>query len=563
MAPTRHLLFWFFLWALVLMPVQAVAETTALLIGIDRYDHLPAAQQLAAPAHDVRRLRSSLVAAGVEAGHIQELTGRVPLQTLREALDQLAQQTRSGDAVLIYYSGHGGRRRGGAEADGLEEGLVASDGHLDAEGMSTSGLLADTELLAMVDHIRAKGGQVWLVVDACYAAGVVRGGDRRKGLAPAHVSVRQPLVRPSAAPSSSGRFTAFFAASPEAAALERPARDGVPAVSYFTEALARAIDGGRLGSYRDLAAGLMAQDGRLGLNAPRPEFYGDLDHPVLDLAPGRYRRFAVTSGSPARLAAGREEGLAANQAVLLEGADGSPLGAALVLNADLGLSWLDRVPTGAVAARLTARMHEADDSRASRLLSAVQALGGSWQSERLEVAGWVVTPEAGCSGFVDPSTVPEDARPVDLLTTQAFDDCDILILEARNKGTTALDINLLYAGADGTVVTPDLYPDDTPRTSPGATKRVALRLRADGLGGDRMVVIATPVRSRFALDLRYLAGTTQRGEADDLWFAQWLEGRRLRASGPMTPPATASVLAVPVTIRDCDRECKAGRDFLP
>ena len=546
-----------------MVPISAAAETRALLIGIDRYDRLPSSQQLEAPVNDVRRVRTALEAAGLKADYVQALTGRVPLEAMRGALDRLAVEATAKDAVLIYYSGHGGRRRGGVESDGLEEGLVASDARLDGDGLASSGFLADAELLVIVDRIRAAGADVWLVVDACHAAGVVRGGDRRKGLGS---SVRSASVRhgpPAAAGPVAGAFTAFFAASVDAAALERPARPGDPAASYFTLALARAIDSGRLVSYRDLAAGLMAQDGRLGVNAPRPEFFGDLDRPVLDLVPGPQRRFAVRAGTPARMSAGSEEGLARNDAVALEAADGTPLGSATVLRSDLGEAWLESAPAAAVAGRWTATAPTAGATRSSRLLSAVQALGGRWQPETVDIAAWRWRPEAGCDAFVDPEAVPPDAASIDLWAAQPFEDCDILIVEARNTGASAVDINLLYASGDGTVVTPSLYPEDSPRTSPGTVKRVALRLRADAAGGDRLVLIATPVRSRFALDLRYLAGATVRGGPDSAWFAHWLDGRFVRSETPAVPPPVASVLAAPIAIRVCDRECKAARASLP
>lgn len=549
---------------MTLLPIRAEAETRALLIGIDRYDGLAASQQLGAPANDVRRLQIALQGAGLPAASVRSLSGQVTLQQMRAALDQLATEVRAGDEVLIYYSGHGGRRQGGAEADGYEEGLVASDAVLDRNGDPVEGFLGDLELLAVIGRLRSAGADVWLVVDACHAAGVVRGQDRRKGLGAFRRSAsvsRRDLAGESA--TAAGDFTAFFAASAGAAALERPDRPGEPAASYFTRALARAIDAGRLVSYRDLAAGLMAQDGRLGADAPRPEFFGDLDRPILELTPGPQRRFAVRAGPPARIAAGAEEGLAPGDAVALESADGSPLGVGRVLRTDLGEAWLDRAPAEAVAGRWTIAPPLAGATRSSRLLTAVQALDAGWRSGTLAITAWRLRPPDGCEAFADPENLPSDATLVDLWAAETFEDCDILIVEARNLGRSSIDINLLYASGEGAVVTPALYPDDSPRTSPGEARRVALRLRADAFGGDRLVVIATPVRSRFPLDLRYLAGARVRGDSDAAWFARWLEGDTARSGASTTPPPAAAVLAAPIAIVSCDDKCKLDRASLP
>lgn len=559
MAPTRRsiaaatFVFW------VLVCGQAHAEVRALLIGVDRYDALPAAQQLKAPTHDVRRLRAALIRRGLDDDAITRLTGRVTRTQMDAVLDRAERDVATGDVLVLYYSGHGGRRSGGTEADGLEEGLVLSDARLDRTGAPTSGFLPDQAILARLDRLRRKGVQTWLIVDACHGAGLVRGRTIRKGLGPTRPASRNLSHSAGIAEG----FAGFFAAAPDAAALETPiSADGAPA-SDFTLALVRALDAGRTQSLRDLAAGVLAQDGRLGANAPRPEFVGQLDVAPPGLSAAGPRRFAVRASGQARLLAGSEEGVRPGDTVMLEAMDGAPLGVAQVTAVTVGEAQLDAAPTGAVAARIAPAPPHADVRPAARLLAAVQALGGGWQGEGLVLTAWRHRPPEGCAARIDPDQLPDGATGVDLMALPPFIDCDVLIVEARNNGVASIDVNLLYAAGAGQVVSPTLFPTDTPRVAPGEARRIALRLRKDAADGDRLVVVATPVRSRFPLDLRYLTGpSARRGETDDArWFAAWLKEGRLRAGSARTPEATAA-LAIPVSIRSCDGQCQESRAIL-
>jgi hypothetical protein len=78
----------------------------ALLIGIDTYPH---ARPLMGAVNDVEAMQRALIGdLGVPAANVQVLTNeRATRQAMLDALAGIARRTRPGDAVFIYYSGHG------------------------------------------------------------------------------------------------------------------------------------------------------------------------------------------------------------------------------------------------------------------------------------------------------------------------------------------------------------------------------------------------------------------------------------------------------------------------
>jgi hypothetical protein len=87
-------------------PADASGGKHALLIGIDTYPH---ARQLKGAVNDVEAMRRILTGdLGVPAANVQVLTNeQATRQAMLDALAGLQRRTRPGDAVLIYYSGHG------------------------------------------------------------------------------------------------------------------------------------------------------------------------------------------------------------------------------------------------------------------------------------------------------------------------------------------------------------------------------------------------------------------------------------------------------------------------
>src|SRR5690606_33763997 len=85
------------------------AETRVLLVGVGAYASLPSEYRLSVPAHDLARLSSSLIAAGVPAAAIAQVSdarsGEGNRLAILGAIEDLVARTGAGDRVLLYYSG--------------------------------------------------------------------------------------------------------------------------------------------------------------------------------------------------------------------------------------------------------------------------------------------------------------------------------------------------------------------------------------------------------------------------------------------------------------------------
>ena len=541
------------------------AETRVLLVGVGAYARLSPDYRLSAPVPDLARLSSSLTAAGVPASAIEQISdarsGQGGRLAILHAIEGLVARTGSGDRVLIYYSGHGGQRAAThpeREPDGLEEVWLAGDAEVAADGTPREGFISDHEIVQAVSRMLRKGADVWLVVDACYAEGVTRGptdavakGGRGGRLRSSDAGMIGPdLIAPGRP--GDGRFAAFYAAGAGSLAL------ATPTGSLFTMALARAMDSGRIASLRDLVAGALSLDARLGPDAPRPVFEGDLGQPVLDLVPGPVRRFALRrSGATVTLLAGREEGIEVGSRVRLESADGRDLDTVSVAHVGLGGSLLSNgAPAEAVAGRLLIG-DRTSNRRADRLLSAIETLGGSWAPNAITISARLERPDSGsCFEPVDPQAPGPTAAIFSLLDPPTLRDCDRLYLTLSNEGTETFDVSLLYLAADGGVVGPGLHPVDDVRLRPGERRDAAIRIVAEsGPVVERLAVLAMPAVSRFPLDLRYLATAQWRGGGLPIsdgvyadWWASRLEVEATRSGQVQTPPPGPLAIAFPLLV---------------
>lgn len=93
-------------------------------------------------------------------------------QNIRDAFQRLAPQIGPQDVFVFFYSGHGGRTRGGStdqrELDGMDEYLYVYDGQL-----------MDDEMGTLFDGVRARTSI--LALDACYAGGFAKDVITRPG----------------------------------------------------------------------------------------------------------------------------------------------------------------------------------------------------------------------------------------------------------------------------------------------------------------------------------------------------------------------------------------------
>src|SRR4051794_40113771 len=117
--------------------VAAGAAQRALLVGVSELVNQPQTLWLQAPRNDVTLMRDALLKQGFAATDIALLADGVSgaalpeAQAIHAALGRLLAQSKSGDFVLLYFSGHGTRWRDTTkryqEPDGLAENFLARD----------------------------------------------------------------------------------------------------------------------------------------------------------------------------------------------------------------------------------------------------------------------------------------------------------------------------------------------------------------------------------------------------------------------------------------------------
>lgn len=278
---------------LCLLAPAAQAARRALLVGVSELPNQPAALWLQAPRNDVQLMRDTLLGQGFGAADITVLADGVPgaalpeVAAIHEAIARLLAQSRSGDFVLLYFSGHGTRLRDAAkryqEPDGLAESFLARDvrGTVGGTGPLAGGV-RDVDVDGWIEAFLARNVFVWSVFDTCAAASMTRSARAATEVAegPPDDEVRWRGVRveqlavggappaavapaPLAAPPGGvprARHVAFFASeshqvTPELR-LPRGSRAGQPH-GLLTWAVAQSLARGPA-TWRDLFDGVLA-----------------------------------------------------------------------------------------------------------------------------------------------------------------------------------------------------------------------------------------------------------------------------------------------------------------
>jgi hypothetical protein len=348
----------------------AFATQRALLVGVSELVNQPQALWLQAPRNDVMLMRDALLKHGFGTTDITTLADGVPgaalpeAQAIHEALARLLAQSKSGDFVLLYFSGHGTRLRDAAkryqEPDGLSENFLARDvrGTLGADTV-LSGDLRDADFDAWIQAFLAKNVFVASVFDTCSANSMTRGsvdapataegpGDdevRWRGLRATQLAGGNAPARAMPAPMPvpvtseavpRARYVAFFASEshqitpelrlPRKARNAHDARDA-RAQGLLTWAVVEALSR-RPATWRDLFDGVLALYppviDELALRfptreLPSPVAEGNLDAPLFanSGAPASTRPVwrAQRSGDSLAVSAGLLDGLAQQQPV--------------------------------------------------------------------------------------------------------------------------------------------------------------------------------------------------------------------------------------------------------
>ncbi len=139
----------------------------ALVIGINDYAPIgPGGPDLNGCINDARDMANTLVICGFPPANIRILTNQnAKRANIIAYLNWLMANTKSGDSLAFYYSGHGTRVANiGAdlEIDGLDEAIVPHD-------YSTAGVLKDDDFKAIFDNHLKRGVNLEVIFDCCHS----------------------------------------------------------------------------------------------------------------------------------------------------------------------------------------------------------------------------------------------------------------------------------------------------------------------------------------------------------------------------------------------------------
>ncbi|WP_435138548.1 caspase family protein [Pseudopelagicola sp. nBUS_19] len=284
----------------------AHGEMRALLVGVSDYDKGTGIADLRGPKNDVLLMQDVLkqrgatdvviVADGVEGA------GQPTLAGIEAGFAQITAQAETGDLIYIHLSGHGTRQHDleGDETDGLDEVFLPSNvTGVKNGGRTIPNALTDDRIGALVAGIRAKGADVWLVMDSCHSGSGMRNisdtiaerqvnpetlGVDISAVEPAAVQQRTPQV----AEDTWGGYLAFYATRSNDVAREGNLTKGEGDAQWygiFTSTLAARLEAGQALSYRQLFQAVLSdmnrggQFGSSGVQTPLWE--GDfIDAPV-------------------------------------------------------------------------------------------------------------------------------------------------------------------------------------------------------------------------------------------------------------------------------------------
>jgi len=163
-------------------PVHSSPTKRALLIGISKYSERVG--PLEGPANDITSLHEILPSWGFAPENITVLReNQATREGILGALQRLAARTRSGDYVLVYFSGHGtsaedrdfGQRLDLPYTSGA---LVPADLNFSPnsspEALTQTLIVGNTDIRPIFEQMDRKGAYVLAIFDACYSGNTVR-----------------------------------------------------------------------------------------------------------------------------------------------------------------------------------------------------------------------------------------------------------------------------------------------------------------------------------------------------------------------------------------------------
>ncbi len=310
-----------FLAPAVLAPTFAFAENYALLIGASTYENLDERYWLRGPANDVDLVSKFLLsnpAVPFQADHVTILADGIEgktaptLAAIRTAFGDLADTVAPGDFVYLHFSGHGSQAPAldpASELDGLDELFLPVDiGPWEDSIGTVQNALVDDEIGALIDNIRTKGADVWVVFDSCHSGTATRAaptdddvrmrkldssalGVPEAALAQAESYSRalpDPTTRPDAPlvaqeGAEMGSLTAFFAAQTDEVTPEKnmpKGKAGRRLQGVFTYTLFETLAERPNLTYRQLGQEILRKYAVKNLARSTPMFEGALDDHV-------------------------------------------------------------------------------------------------------------------------------------------------------------------------------------------------------------------------------------------------------------------------------------------
>lgn len=307
--------------ALSLSALPAVArDNYALLIGANQYQNLEERWWLKGPGNDVQLVATYLTTQApvpFAADNVTVLTdgmegGTAPtLAAIRTAFADLTAEVQPGDFVYLHFSGHGTQAPAAdpeSELDGLDELFLPVDiGKWSDEVGAVENALVDDEIGMMIDALRSKGADVWVVFDSCHsgtATRAVEGGDeevRTRQLSPSVLGMdpeamedvvsrsvgdpREGSEAPIDATDGEGSFVAFFAAQTNEVTPEKNLPKGKPGrkpQGVFTYTLMEVLAEYPGATYGQVAQEVLRRYSVKNLARSTPLFEGDLDRVIFD-----------------------------------------------------------------------------------------------------------------------------------------------------------------------------------------------------------------------------------------------------------------------------------------
>jgi hypothetical protein len=187
----------------------------ALLVGCTTYDNLDSQYYLEGPANDVLLMRdvlkkyydfkdNNVVILSEAEGKQRGKDYRPTRANIQREFERLAQQAHRGDKVVILLGGHGSQEPDSRpddperyKPDGKEEIFLPADCGKWG-GTRVEGAIADYEFKKWWQDIRKTGASIWIIVDACHSASMVRGNEIAREV-PADKLVPEEKLREAAA----------------------------------------------------------------------------------------------------------------------------------------------------------------------------------------------------------------------------------------------------------------------------------------------------------------------------------------------------------------------------